>query len=61
MTKVIAKTKETWQMSYGQELTDDDALEITANLVGFFNLLQEWEQERKHSQDRRKNNGKHDF
>ena len=61
MTNSITKTKETWQESYVKELTDDDALEITANLIGFFVLLQEWEQETLTSNERRRDNGYGDF
>ena len=51
-SKSIIETKETWQENYSQELTDDDASEITANLVGFFSLLQEWEQEQGNTNER---------
>lgn len=51
-SKSIIKKKETWQENYSQELTDDDASEITANLVGFFSMLQEWRQGLGNSEER---------
>jgi hypothetical protein len=51
-TRSITETKETWQESYAQELTHDDAVEITDNIVGFFSMLQEWEQEQGNTNER---------
>ncbi len=61
MTKGIAKTKETWQGYCVQELTDDDALEIEANLLGFITLLLEWEQEESTSNKGRTGYGNDDL
>ena len=52
MTKGISKTNEVWRESYSDELSDEDALEIEANLVRFFALLQEWKQERANTNER---------
>ena len=35
-------TREVWQRRYGRPLTAEDAREITANVVGFFRILQDW-------------------
>ncbi len=41
--QLIARTRETWQLRAGRNLSDEDAREIAENVTGFFRLLFEWE------------------
>ena len=41
--QLIARTRETWQLRAGRNLSDEDAREIAENVMGFFRLLLEWE------------------
>ncbi len=41
----IERTKKVWQPYAGHTLTDEDARQITENMVGFVQLLSEWEKE----------------
>ena len=60
MSKGITKTKEAWQEFYAYELTDEDALEIDANLLAFITVLLEWEHEDSTSNGRSSDNANHD-
>lgn len=40
---LLKETIKTWQPHTHRLLTDEDAREITENMVGFFKILQEWE------------------
>lgn len=53
--KGIQETKAAWQESYDYELTDEDALEIDANLLAFITVLLEWEQDQPDSNDNNEN------
>ena len=38
------RTRELWQPHADHALTDEDARQITENIIGFFRILQEWEE-----------------
>ena len=38
----LERTIEVWSQRAGRQLTEDDAQEITRNMVGFFRVLLEW-------------------
>jgi hypothetical protein len=37
-----ARTRQVWQPRLGRDLTDEDNLQITHNVAGFFGILAEW-------------------
>ncbi len=41
----LLETKEVWQPLYEKELTLEDTREIASNVVEFFNILVEWDEE----------------
>jgi len=43
MSDELQKIIETYQPLYKEKLTEQDALEIKTNMMGFFNLLIEWD------------------
>jgi hypothetical protein len=42
--QLFEQTKEIWQPHPDHVLTDEDARQITQNIIGFFRILQEWEE-----------------
>jgi hypothetical protein len=48
---LILRTVEVWQPRAGQSLSDEEARETAENIVGFFNLLLEWEAAEKEIRD----------
>ena len=45
----IARTIEVWQPRTTRQLTQEDARQITENMIGFFSTLMKWEADEKQS------------
>lgn len=48
--KFIEYTKDVWQPYYGEELSDNEAVEIIDNMTAFMNLLIKWDRAEKQKQ-----------
>jgi hypothetical protein len=38
----IDRTRRVWQRRTGRDVSDEDARQITENVIGFFSILAEW-------------------
>jgi hypothetical protein len=48
-SQFVDRTLEVWKPRTSRALTNDDAHQITENIIGFFTILMEWEAIEKHA------------